>query len=122
MAKSTNCMACKTHSHRLPQLISFCFPHSSAIIPGDYIAVDTLLTLSPSQTTISINVPIIDDNLDEPDELLGADLELQTDNDGVTIAPGTASVEIVDNDGEGWGVGVASMHDLGMTSVRVWHQ
>ena len=53
--------------------------------------------------------------------MFGADLELQTDNDGVTIAPGTASVEIVDNDGEEWSVGVASMHHFGSKGVAsIW--
>ena len=53
--------------------------------------------------------------------MFGADLELQTDNDGVTIAPGTASVEIVDNDGEARD-GVWVWLQCITLTVRVWHQ
>jgi hypothetical protein len=49
---------------------------------------------------ITVNISILDDQLDEPTEDFFATLALQTDNDRVPVTPDTALVDIVDNDGE----------------------
>ena len=65
----------------------------------DYEEVDTLLTFSPTVSTISVPVTIINDLVDEPQEEFEAELELITVTN-VTVAPAVATVLIEDDDGE----------------------
>jgi hypothetical protein len=55
---------------------------------------------------VTVNVSILDDEVDEPTEDFVAALSLQTDNDRVQVTPDTATVDIVDNDGEELGCGI----------------
>lgn len=80
------------------KLITFYFYFLSA--PDDYVMLDELLTFSPSQPSITIDVAINDDQIVEVDELFKASLTLVTDNSRVTINPALADVTIRDNDGE----------------------
>ena len=58
------------------------------------------LTFSASVSSISVNVSINDDTIDELDELFRAALDLVSDNDRVVVAPASADILITDNDGE----------------------
>ena len=59
-----------------------------------------LLNFSSDATFHLIPIHIFDDQLAESVERFTANLELLTNNDRVSIAPDTATVDIIDNDGK----------------------
>ena len=70
--------------------------------PGDYTSTQQTVTFPPGSSPpaqLCINVPIVDDNLVEADELFAVSASSSVSN--VQFAPGadTASVIIEDNDG-----------------------
>ena len=68
--------------------------------PADYIAPGVSITLqfTPAESTQSVVVQIVDDDITELSEtFLGL---LSTIDSAVYLDPSTANVEIVDNDGE----------------------
>ena len=66
----------------------------------DYGSVSVPLTFSSGVSNLQVNVSIIDDQIAEGIERFIANLRLISDNDRVSIAPNTATVNITDNDGE----------------------
>ncbi|ORU93486.1 MAG: hypothetical protein A6F71_08950 [Cycloclasticus sp. symbiont of Poecilosclerida sp. M] len=58
------------------------------------------LTFSASVSSISVDVSINNDTIDELDELFRAVLALVSDVDRVEVAPASADILIIDDDGE----------------------
>ena len=73
---------------------------ATALSPADYQSVDQTLTFTPDQRTLTISVPVVDDQIDENDETLTGNLELVSpDTDAApTISPDFAVLRIDDND------------------------
>ncbi len=67
---------------------------------NDYLTTIETLIFNSTISTISVSIPIIDDDVDEITENFFADLALITVTDRVNVAPAEATVSIVDNDGE----------------------
>lgn len=64
---------------------------------SDYDSTSGTLTFNPGQTNQTFTVPIIDDNLDEPDETIS--LTLSNPNSAATLGtPSNATLTIVDDD------------------------
>ncbi|MBN1155718.1 PKD domain-containing protein [candidate division KSB1 bacterium] len=63
--------------------------------PGDYTSTSATLTIPPGHTSATINVPIIDDLLDEPNETFTVDLSSPVN---ATISDGSGQATIQDND------------------------
>ena len=64
---------------------------------SDYTAVDTEVTFQTFESTKSVSVPIINDNLIEIDEQFL--LRLSTDDNNVIINDNEMRITIIDNDG-----------------------
>ena len=71
----------------------------TAEAPGDYTAAvaDATLTFAPGETSKTVTVPIVDDDLDEPEETFR--LVLQQPQ-GATLSVSEATGTIADNDAE----------------------
>lgn len=69
----------------------------SALNGADYSAVDELLTITIGSDSTTIDIPILDDSVEETDETFR--LTLSNPSTNATIADGTASVSIADDDG-----------------------
>ncbi len=67
---------------------------------NDYLTIIETLIFNSTISTISVSIPIIDDDVDEITENFFADLALITVTDRVIVAPAVATVSIIDNDGE----------------------
>ena len=65
--------------------------------PGDYSVVSQSVTFGPSDTLLSVTVPINDDSVYELDEMFTA--VLTTTDPGVVLFDDTATVTITDDDG-----------------------
>jgi hypothetical protein len=68
----------------------------TAKAPGDFISTTATLTFAPGATTANFSVPIVGDTVAEPTETFTLVLSSPT---GATIATGTGTVMIIDNDG-----------------------
>ena len=69
-----------------------------SVDPLDYNgAGDMVLTFDSTTDEIWLDVPIIDDDLCEDDEII--DLLLTTSNPDVNLAPATGEIIIIDDDG-----------------------
>ena len=67
--------------------------------PHDYQGISVTVTFGEDETTKSVNVPIVNDTLDEPDEEFFVKLNPSFNLFGATIGtPSTATVTITDND------------------------
>lgn len=75
--------------------VAYATANGSATTPADYTATNGTLTFAPSQTTKTINVPIVGDTLDENNETLFVNLSGAT-NGTITDAQGRGT--ITDND------------------------
>ena len=74
------------------------FQSSLPPAPGDYNATTQTLTFTPTQSTHTVTVMIVDDTIPEDDEDFSASL---TTSDGdVTLSPDRATALIVNDDGE----------------------
>ena len=73
---------------------------ASSSAPADYIAPGVSITLrfTPAESTQSVTVQILDDDITELSETFFG--LLFTTDSAVYLDPSTANVEIVDNDGE----------------------
>ena len=67
------------------------------IAPGDYTALAQIISLNNDTTSVGLMIPIIDDDLCEPDERFEIVLVSQNDNCAITSSP--VPVYIIDNDG-----------------------
>ena len=72
----------------------------TALSDSDYQSVNQTLTLSPINTTITISVPILDDQVDEDREFFIVKLVLVNEQQNVQIQPDEATVFVEDNDGK----------------------
>ena len=70
----------------------------SSTAGSDYTHGVTTVTFGPDQTSASYSVPILDDSNIEDTEIFTA--SLSTTESGVNIVDGTATVTILDDDGE----------------------
>jgi uncharacterized repeat protein (TIGR01451 family) len=70
--------------------------NGSATAPGDYTATSGDLTFNPGQPSTTFNVPIVNDNLDEPNETIN--LVLSAPNGATLGTPPSATLTIQDND------------------------
>lgn len=78
-----------------------------SVAPGDYLSNSATLTFTQTQTRLSFDVAIVDDNIVEARERFFATAELiSTDAAGITIAPESTTVDILDNDSK------ADYHDI----------
>ena len=66
--------------------------------PGDYSVVNQSVTFGPSDTLLSVTVPINDDSVYELDEMFTA--VLTTTDPGVVLFDDTATATITDDDGK----------------------
>lgn len=75
---------------------------ATALSSSDYTSVDQLLTFSSTNTTITVSVPIQDDNIDEDDEYLRMRIELDpaSGQTNVQLMPDQAQLFIQDDDGK----------------------
>ena len=69
----------------------------TAYAPGDYVSSHNTLQINPGLLTGTINVPLVDDDIDEPDQSFSVKLGTVTPAGGTTT-DGTAVATIVDND------------------------
>ena len=72
-------------------------PPSSA--PGDYVTTTQLLVFGPAVTQINVSLPIADDDVNEAVEQFMVELVFDGDS-SIVLAPSTAVVMIVDDDGK----------------------
>ena len=73
---------------------------ATALSPADYQSVDQTLTFTPDQRTLTISVPVVDDQVDEEEESVLATLALEGLGDqNVQIQPDQATLLIADDDG-----------------------
>ena len=72
----------------------------TALSDSDYQSVNQTLTFSPTNTTITISVPILDDQVDEDREFFIVKLALVNEQQNVQIQPDEATVFVEDNDGK----------------------
>ena len=77
-----------------------CHSFSSSPGPNDYTTVDRLLVFNGSTDNIMVDVPIVDDDLAEDDEVFSAELVAVAPSALITIAPATTTINIIDNDGK----------------------
>ncbi len=69
------------------------------VFPDDYVDVTTMtLTFDSGIDTIRVDIPIVDDNLCEADEIF--QVNLATADPDVNLDPATGFVTIIDDDGE----------------------
>ena len=72
----------------------------TALSGSDYQNINQTLTFSPINTTITISVPILDDQVDEDQEFYIVKLVLVDEQQNVQIQPDEATVFVEDNDGK----------------------
>ena len=76
------------------------YPKNLILLPTaeyDFIASNTLISLAPGEKEDRVKVPIIDDTIEENREIFTPELSILEVNVNV---PSTATVTIIDNDGE----------------------
>ncbi|MBK8988741.1 MAG: hypothetical protein IPM39_22155 [Chloroflexi bacterium] len=76
--------------------VDYATEDGTAVAPADYTAASGTLAFAPGQTTQTINVPIVADNLDELDETFFVHL---SNASNAVILIGTAVGTIIDDDG-----------------------
>jgi len=81
-----------------PVTVNFATADGTATQPGDYTSATGTLTFAPGETSKTITVTIAGDSLDEANETFTVNL---TSPSGATLADGTATGTITDNDTAG---------------------
>ena len=78
--------------------VSYATSDGTATAPADYTATAGTATIAAGATSVTIEVPILDDDIDEPDDMFT--VTLSNASGGATISPtaGSATVTIVDDD------------------------
>lgn len=76
--------------------VDYAITNGTAVAPGDYTAISGTITFGPCETFQSVNVPVVDDNIDEPNET--ATITFSNVTGGATINATTASFIIEDDD------------------------
>lgn len=77
--------------------VRFVTVDGSAVAGGDYTAVRTVLVFDPDQASKTVNIPILNDNIDEADETVFLALESPTGG-AILGSPINAILTIVDDD------------------------
>jgi hypothetical protein len=77
--------------------VKYATVNSSAVAPGDYTAETNTLTFAPGETSKSVSVDVIGDNLDETDETFTLNLSNATN---ALIDDGVGAGKIKDNDAQ----------------------
>ena len=86
-----------------PVVVRISTMDGTAMSGSDYESVNQTLTFDPSNTRIPIQVPIVEDQIDEEDETILGSLALEPGTDdaqNVQIEPSEATLTINDDDGE----------------------
>jgi len=86
---------CASATALLPITVTYTTANGSAIAGSDYTATTTTATIPVGQTCVNINIPIIDDNIQEPTETFSVNL---SNPNNATIADPQGVVTILDND------------------------
>ena len=76
--------------------VSYATVDGGAVAGSDYTTMMSMLTLTPGASEMTIMVPIIDDNTNEPEEMFT--VTLNGASGGATLNPSVATVTITDND------------------------
>ena len=66
----------------------------------DYTSVDTNRILNSSFTEVTVDIPIVVDEIAEDDETFSVELSLLSPSSRVSIAPATTQVTIIDGSSE----------------------
>ena len=66
----------------------------------DYTSVDTNRVLNSSVTEVTVDIPIVVDEIAEDDETFSVELSLISPSSRVSIAPATTQVTIIDDSSE----------------------
>ncbi len=77
--------------------VRFVTVDGTAVSGGDYTSVRTTVIFEPDQAVKTVNIPILNDAVDEPDETVNLALEAPTGG-AVLGSPVNATLTIVDND------------------------
>ena len=77
--------------------VGYATSDGTAMAPGDYTAARATLTFAPGETSKSVTVPIVDDDLDEPEETFTMVLG-QPQGATLSLSMSEATGTIVDND------------------------
>ncbi|MGL5195485.1 MAG: Calx-beta domain-containing protein, partial [Chroococcales cyanobacterium] len=81
----------------LPVTVTLVLEEETATAPEDFDDTPIVVTFPPGETTQTITIPIVNDNIIEPDETIA--LTLVDPTGGATLGdPNTATFTIVDND------------------------
>lgn len=87
----------RTGSLNLPVTVTLVLEEETATAPEDFDDTPIVVTFPPGETTQTIPIPIVNDNIIEPDETIN--LTLVDPTGGATLGtPNTATFTIVDND------------------------
>ncbi|WP_412468438.1 Calx-beta domain-containing protein [Pedobacter sp. KLB.chiD] len=65
---------------------------------ADYTSIGTMVTIPAGQTTATVSLPVLDDNIVEGNETVILTMAAQTSNTSVTASTLPASINIIDND------------------------
>ena len=79
-------------------ILESCAPTGSSGVSGDYRATTTMATIQANQTSTTIQVPVIEDTLDELDETFRVALSTSSVGTLISSTAATATVVILDND------------------------
>jgi hypothetical protein len=89
---SASCSVTRTGNTSGAVTVHYATSNGTATAPADYAAVSGSLTFADGETTKTIVVPILDDNIDEPDETLSLTL---SDFNAAAGAPGSLSTTLL---------------------------
>ena len=78
-----------------PVTVNFATRDNEAVAPGDYTAVNRTVTIPAGQTTATVSVPVVGDNIEENNELFTVVL---TNPQGATLAKAQGNGTILNND------------------------
>ena len=79
--------------------VDYATSNGTNVSAADYTATAGTLTFGPGETSAQFTVPIVDDNLDEPDEVVVVSLSNPTPGGTTLGAQSTGTVTIIDDDG-----------------------
>ena len=78
--------------------VQYATTDGTATAPDDYAATSTTATILASQTSMAVQIRIVDDSLDEADETFSVALSAPSAGTQVSGSNGTSTVTITDND------------------------
>lgn len=80
----------------LPVTIEYATVSGTAVSAADFTPISGTLTIEPGNTSASLNITIIDDQSDEPDEAFS--VQLLAADGGILAGDETLTVNVIDND------------------------